>query len=195
MMGKHRDRRTGELREPLSEHATFRLGIDYGFRPAFTEGGPMPRDTYERYRNTPQGAYFVAPPHEEYLRMYDMYLRTCKLRDMGLDECEAAEAVRKRRLFDINPLDEASFEKLRVHRDLQGAFTQGRLLSRDEYELIYVFDPMLPKGVAPYDEYSRNCYYGEMGVGPMSREEYMKQYCMVAPPYEEYQQLYKKYSE
>ena len=47
----------------------------------------------------------------------------------------------------------------------------------------------------PYDEYARNWYYGEMGAGPMSREEYMKQYCFVAPPYEEYLQLYKKYSE
>ena len=63
------------------------------------------------------------------------------------------------------------------------------------FNLAYVFDPMLPKGVTPYDEYSRNWYYGDMGVGPISREEYMKQYCKVAPGYEEYQQLYKKYSE
>ena len=195
-MIKHRNRRSGELREELDEHATFRLGIDHGFRWAFTRGQPVSRDEYEFLTlHGPTFAYFSAPPYEEYLRLYDMYSKTCKLRDTGLSECEAAEAVRKRRITDLYPLDEASFEKLGVHHDLRGAFTQGRPLSRDEYELIYVFDPVLPEGVTPYDEYARNWHYGEMGVGPMSREEYMKQYCLVAPPYEEYLQLYKKYSE
>jgi len=123
-----------------------------------------------------------------------MYSSTCRLRDSGLSETEAAEAVRQGRRLDLNPLD-ASFEKLGVHRDLQGAFTQGRPLSRDEYERTYVFEPVLPAGVTPYDEYVSHWYYGDLGVGPMSREEYMKQYCVVAPPYEEYLQLYKKYSE
>lgn len=195
-MNKHRDRRSGEEWEPLSEHATFRLGIDYGFRSAFTEGQPMPRDQYEFYLfNTPRWAYFIAPPYEEYLRIYDMYSITCRLRAIGLSETESAEALRKHSLPDLYPLDEASFEKLGVHHDLRGAFTQGRPLSQDEYEIIFVFEPVLPKGVTPYEEYVRNWYYGEMGVGPPSLEEYVKRYCFVAPPYEEYLQLYKKYSE
>jgi hypothetical protein len=155
----------------------------------------MSRDNYEwLLHNSPTVSYFSAPPYGEYLRLYDMYSRTCRLRATGLSEIDAAEAVRKHRLPDRRPLDEASFEKLGVHHDLRGAFTQGRPLSRDEYELIYVFEPVLPEGVTPYDEYARNWYYGEMGAGPISREQYMKQYCLVAPPYEEYLQLYKEYS-
>jgi hypothetical protein len=197
-MNKHRDRRSGEEWEPLSEHATFRLGIDYGFCNAFTEGRPMPRNVYEFYLvNTPRWAYFIAPPYEEYLQLYDMYSKTCRLRATGLNEIDAAEAVRKYSLPDRYLLDEASFEKLGVHHDLRGAFTQGRPLSQDEYEIIYVFEPVLPEGVMPYDEYVRYWYSGtyEFAASPMSREEYMKQYCFVAPPYEEYLQLYKKYSE
>jgi hypothetical protein len=96
-MDKHRDRHSGELWEPLSEHATFRLGIDFGFRSAFTEGRPMPRDEYEFYQfHTPRWAYFNAPSYGEYLRLYDMYSETCRLRATGLDECEAAETVRKK---------------------------------------------------------------------------------------------------
>lgn len=202
-MNKHRDRRSGEEWESLSEHATFRLGIDYGFRSAFEAGGPMPRDKYEVLLNrSPTFAYFAAPPYEEYLRLYDMYSETCRLRARGLSEVEATEAVRRRidpdSLIDQKPLDEASFEKLGVHRDLRGAFTHGRPLSRDEYQRTYVFikiEPVLPREVIPYDDYVRNWYYGETGGGPPSREEYMKQYSLVAPPYEEYVQLYKKYSE
>ena len=95
-MGKHQDRRSGELWEPLTEHATFRLGIDYGFRDAFTEGRPIPPDAYESYLNTPRWAYFRAPSYERYLRFYDMYSATCRLRATGLSEIEAAEAVRRR---------------------------------------------------------------------------------------------------
>jgi hypothetical protein len=194
-MGKQRDRRPSPS-EPLSAHATFQLGIDYSFRNAFGEGRPMPRETYESYLDhSSQWAYFVAPPYEEYLRMYDMYSRTCRLRDAGLSECEAAEAVRNRRMPDLYPLDAASFDRLGLHHRLRGAFSQGRALSRDEYEYFYVCAPMLPEGVAPYDEYASNWYYGEMGAGPMSREEYIAQHCFVAPPYEEYLQLYKRYSE
>lgn len=193
---KHQDRQSGELGEPLSVDATFRLGIDYSFHSAFTEGRPMPRDEYEAYLyHSPRWAYFSAPPYEGYLRLYDMYSRTCRLRATGMSECEAAEAVQKRSLPDLYPLDEASFEKLGVHHNLRGAFTHGKPLSQDEYELIYLFEPVLPKGVMPYDDYVSNWYYGDMGAGPMSREEYMKQYLFVAPPYEEYLQLYKKYSE
>jgi len=190
-MDKHQDRRSGEMWEPLDEHATFRLGIDYGVRFAFTEGRPMPRDRYEF--TAFRVGYGAAPPYEEYLRLYDMYSRTCRLRATGLSETDAAEAVRKRNLPDRYPLDEASFKKLGVHDNLRGAFTQGRPLSQDEYESIYVFEPVLPEGVIPYDDYVRNWYYGEMGVGPPSREEYMKQHSF-APPYEEYLKLYKNYS-
>ena len=204
-MGKHQDRRSGELWEPLDQHATFRLGLDYGFQSAFTEGRPMPRDQYEAILyHTPRWAYFIAPPYEEYLRLYDMYSETCRLRATGVSANEAAEAVRRRidpdSRRDQEPLDEASFKKLGVHRDLRGAFTQGRPLSQDEYELTYfrvnaVSEPRLPEGALPYETMVGAWYYGEMGVGPPSREEYMKQYCFVAPPYEEYLQLYKKYSE
>jgi len=186
-MIKHRDRRSGEEWDALSEHATFRLGIDYGFRFEFTKGRPLPREKYEWFlHNSPQWAYFQAPPYEEYLRLYDMYSETCRLRATGMGETDAAEAVRKHSLPDRYPLDEASFEKLGVHHDLRGAFTQGRPLSQDEYESVYVFEPaqVLPEGVMPYEDYVRNWYYGEMGVGPPSREEYMKRYCFVAPPYE-----------
>jgi tetratricopeptide (TPR) repeat protein len=198
-MDKHRDRRSGEMGEPLDEHATRRLGIDHGFRSAFMHGQPLSRQLYEAYWLHSHGgpaAYFVVPPYEEYLRLYDMYSKACRLRATGLSECEAAEAVRKRSLPDLYPLDEASFEKLGVNHDLRGAFTQGRPLSQDEYETIYyVFEPVLPEGVMPYDDYVGAWYYGELGVGPPSREEYMKQYCSVTPPYEKYLQLYKKYSE
>jgi hypothetical protein len=197
-MYSHRDRRSGEVWDQLDEHATFRLGIDHGFAEAFIRGQPLSQDEYEFLTShSPSFAYFVAPPYEGYIRLYDMYSRTCRLRATGLSECEAAEAVRKRSLPDLFPLDGA-FEKLGVHHGLRGAFTQGRPLSQDEYESIYVFEvfePVLPEGVMPYDDYARNWYYGDMGVGPMSREEYMKQYCFVAPPYKEYLQLYKKYSE
>jgi hypothetical protein len=195
-MQKHQDRRSGKLLEPLNEHATFRLGIDYGFTSAFTRGKPMERDEYEFITSHSTAfAYFTAPPYEEYLQLYDMYSETCRLRDTGLGEIEAAEAVRSRSLLDHYPLDEASFEKLGVHPDLREAFTHGRPLSQDEYEIVSVLKPVLPEGVMPYDAYVSNWYYGEMGVGPPSREEYMKQYCFVAPPYKEYLQLYKKYSE
>jgi hypothetical protein len=153
-------------------------------------------DTYWLHSPGGAAAYFVVPPYEEYLRLYDMYSATCRLRATGLSECEAAEAVRKRSLPDLDPLDEASFEKLGVHHDLRGAFTQGRPLSQGEYETIYVFEPVLPRRVMPYEDYVAYWYYGEMGIGPPSREEYMaKQYCLVPPSYEEYLQLYKKYSE
>jgi hypothetical protein len=96
-MIKHRDRRSGEEWETLSEHATFRLGIDYGFRSAFEQGEPMPRDRYEFYLDhSPQWSYFRAPSYEEYLRLYDMYSETCRLRATGMSETDAAEAVRKR---------------------------------------------------------------------------------------------------
>jgi hypothetical protein len=154
------------------------------------------RDEYESLlHHGSTFAYFSPPPYEEYLQLYDMYSETCRLRDTGLSECEAAEAVRSRSLPDLYPLDEASFEKLGVHHDLRGAFTHGRPLSQDEYEIIYVLEPVLPEGVMPYDAYVSHWYYGEMGVGPPSREEYMKRYCFVAPPYKQYLQLYKKYSE
>ena len=187
-MEKHYDRLADELCEPLDEHATFRLGIDYSFRPAFTEGGPMSRDRYEFIGfHTPQWAYFTAPPYEEYLRLYDMCSETCRLRATGLSGVEAAEAVRTR-----HKRDEA-LERLGIHHDLRRAFTQGRSLSREEYERIFIFGAVLPKGVMPYDDYVSTWYYGEMGVGPPSREEYMKQHS-IAPPYEEYLELYKKYS-
>jgi hypothetical protein len=196
-MNKHRDRRSGEEWEPLDQHATFRLGIDYAWRWAFEHGQLMSRDHYEslRLHGGPSFGYGGAPPYEEYLRLYDMYSRACKLRATGMSANEAAEAVRKHSLPDRFPLNEASFQKLGVHPDFRGAFTQGRPLSEDEYEMIYVFEPVLPEGVMPYEGYASTWYYGELGVGPPTREEYMKQYCFVAPPYKEYLQLYKKYSE
>ncbi len=97
MSAKHRDARSKEVWEPLNEHATFRLGIDYGFRGAFTEDGPMSREQYEfLYFHTPRGAYFSAPPYEEYLRLYDAYSETCRVRATGLSETDAAEQVRAR---------------------------------------------------------------------------------------------------
>jgi hypothetical protein len=93
-MIEHRDRRSGESWEPLSEHATFRLGIDYGFRHSFNRGQPVTQGEYEAFRS--HSAYFVAPPYEEYLQLYDMYTETCRLRATGLSEIEAAEAVRRR---------------------------------------------------------------------------------------------------
>jgi hypothetical protein len=153
-------------------------------------------DEYERYVYSPFNAYGAVPSsYEEYLRLYDRYSETCRLRATGLSETDAAEAVRKLSLAELYPLDEASFAKLGVQRELREAFTQGRPLTQDEYEHRYDFDPVLPKGVVPYDVYVSGWYYGETGVGPVSREEYMKRYCFVPPSYEEYLQLYKKYSE
>src|SRR5450755_4985470 len=118
-MGVHRDPKSGEEWEPLNEHATFRLGIDYGFRNAFKEGQPMSRAGYELMSNNGGAfAYFTAPPYEEYLRLCDMYSRTQRLRAEGLSGIDAAEAVRKRGLSDHIPLDQASFEKVGIHPDL-----------------------------------------------------------------------------
>jgi hypothetical protein len=95
-MRKHRDRRSGEEWEPLGDHATFRLGINYGFRGTFERGEPISRDEYEVYlQHGSASAYFVAPPYEEYLRLYDLYSETCRLRATGRSEVEAAEAVRR----------------------------------------------------------------------------------------------------
>jgi hypothetical protein len=135
----------------------------------------MTREEYWDYSHSPSVAYFAAPPYEKYLQLYNKYSETSRER--------------------LYPLDEASFKTLGVHDDLRGAFTHGRPLTRDEYEITYAsIDQVLPEGVTPYDDYARNWYYGEMGVGPPSREEYTKRYVFVAPPYEEYLQLYKKYS-
>ena len=72
----------------------------------------MPRDQYEFYLfNTPQWAYFIAPPYEEYLRLYDTYSRTCRLRATGLSECEAAEAVRGRSDEEKRRIDQEKWYK------------------------------------------------------------------------------------
>ena len=94
---KHRDAHSGRSYEPLDEHATFRLGINYGFRGAFTEDRPLSREQYEKYSRSPRGAYFVVPPYEEYLRLYEIYSEVCRLRDdEGVNANEAAERVRSR---------------------------------------------------------------------------------------------------
>lgn len=202
MMNKHRGQ-SGEEWEPLDEHATFRLGIDYAWRWAFVKGQPMSRDEFEVYKGTASISfgYGGPPPYDEYLRLYDMYSETCRLRAKGVSACDAAEAVRGR----IDPdalnnqvrLHEASFAKLGVNRGLRGAFTLGRPLSREEYERTYVFGNQtgLPEWVQPYEDYVRGSYDGEMGGGRPSREQYMARYRFVAPSYKEYLQLYKKYSE
>src|ERR1700733_12311226 len=98
-MRKHRDRQSGEEWEPLDEHATFRLDINYGFRWTFERGQPISQDEYEGLlHHGPAFAYFSAPPYEEYLRLYDLYSETCRLRATGLSEVAAAEAVRRREL-------------------------------------------------------------------------------------------------
>jgi hypothetical protein len=97
MSDEHRDARSGEAWKPLDEHATFRLGIDFGFRGAFTRGRPLSREQYEfLYSRSPSGAYFTAPAYEEYLRLYDVYSETCRVRATGLSDREAAEQVRRR---------------------------------------------------------------------------------------------------
>jgi hypothetical protein len=94
MAESHRDVRSGDAWTPLDEHATFRLGINYGLRSAFTVGAPMSQQEYEwRYFHTPSGAYFAAPSYEEYLRLYDRYSETCRVRATGVSDREAAERV------------------------------------------------------------------------------------------------------
>jgi hypothetical protein len=95
------------LWEPLDEHATFRLGIDYGFRSAFMRSQPIPREEYELLL-CHAWTYFSAPPYEEYLRLYDMYSETCRLRATGLSGTEAAEAVRASRGTGASPSGDKS---------------------------------------------------------------------------------------
>jgi hypothetical protein len=90
----HRDARSGETWAPLDEHATFRLGIDYGFRSAFTRGAPMSREEYEvASMRSSAWAYFVVPSYDEYLRLYDKYSDACRVRATGVSDREAAERV------------------------------------------------------------------------------------------------------
>jgi hypothetical protein len=194
-MNRPSDHQSGEEFEPLDEHATYRLGIDYGLRSAFAPDKPLARQEYDSmWRFGLAGAYFGPPPYEEYLRLWDMYSRTCRLRATGLGGTDAAEAVRKRSLPDLLPLDKAAFMRLAVRDELRGAFTQGRPLSQEEYEAVYVFEPVLPDGVVPYEDYVRNWHYYR-GEAPPSVEEYTKIHYFVAPPYGDYLKLYEEYSE
>jgi hypothetical protein len=88
-MHKHRDRRSGEEWEPLSDYATSRLGIDWAWRWAFVRGRPMSRDEYESHRSSLNFGYRGQPSYEEYLRLYDMYSETCRRRASGMSEGEA----------------------------------------------------------------------------------------------------------
>jgi hypothetical protein len=79
-MDKHRDRQSGEWWEPLDEHATFQIGIDYGFRSAFTRGAPLSQAEWEAYTSHGPAAYARAPSYEEYLKLYDKYSDVCRTR-------------------------------------------------------------------------------------------------------------------
>ncbi len=63
-------------RQLLNEYAFGQLHDNYGLRHAFMGKEPMSREEYEGiyvYGGGP-AAYFMAPPYEEYLKLFEKYM-------------------------------------------------------------------------------------------------------------------------